>query len=237
MRAAARKAAVAVVVSCALVMMACSTEWIEEAEKIVATLVPAVSNILALVAAFEGKSVSPQDAQVIQNAGTQAGADLQLIQSLIGQYEAADAAGKAGILSKIQNAMATAEANLNAILPALHIKDAATEAKIQAVVGLCLAELESLEAIVPVAQPATQNVSRIGAAGGSQSFHAVGNSAAQVGQPAATRAPLSASEFAASYNKVMTAKTGNAELDRATVKLAIRRHSKFVRWASAGMVK
>ena len=86
----------ALVLSLTMIWSACSTEWIGEAEQIVAALIPAASNIVALVAALDGKSVSAGDLAAIQNAGAQAGADLQLIQSLIAAYQKADEAAKPG---------------------------------------------------------------------------------------------------------------------------------------------
>ena len=68
----------------------CSTAWISQAEQIVAAMIPGAANLLTLVAALEGKTISATDLQTIQNAGTQAGEDLQLIQSLIAAYEKAD---------------------------------------------------------------------------------------------------------------------------------------------------
>ena len=95
-----------VLVLCMTITLAgCSTDWIGQAEQIVAVLIPAATNIVALVAALQGKSVSAGDLQTIQNAGAQAGADLQLIQSLIAAYQKADAATKPGILNQIQTAI------------------------------------------------------------------------------------------------------------------------------------
>ncbi len=140
-------------VLCVTITLAgCSTGWIAEAEQIVAALIPAAANIVALVAALQGKSVSAADLQTIQNAGTQAGADLQLIQSLIAAYQKADATAKPGILNQIQTAINAVQANCKGCLPALHIKDAATQAKITAVVGIVLSEVQSLAAIVPLGE-------------------------------------------------------------------------------------
>jgi len=77
------KIALAVVLSVTMMLSGCSTNWIGEAEQIISALIPAVANLLALVASLEGKTVSAADLQLIQSAGTQAGADLQLIQSLV----------------------------------------------------------------------------------------------------------------------------------------------------------
>jgi hypothetical protein len=217
------RAGLALILSVVVTLTACSTAWVGQAEEIVAALIPAAANLLALVAALQGKGVSATDLQAIQSAGSQAGADLQLIQSLITQYQKADAAAQPGILNQIESAVGTAQANLNGILPALHIKDAATQAKISAVVGILVAEVQSLAAIVPLVKVGTVDAPTLAA-----------KSAARVGHP---RVPLTASEFVGSYNATMTAKTGNVDLDRATAGLEIHRHGKFARWASVGMLK
>jgi hypothetical protein len=186
----------------------------------VAALIPATANLVALVATLQGKTVSAADLQTIQNAGSQAGADLQLMQSLISQYEKADAAAQPGLVNQIQAAMGAVQATLNGLLPALHIKDAGTQAKISAVVGILLSEVESVAAIVPLvnanASPGMMTMA-----------------AKQVKK----QAPLTANEFVSSYNATMTAKTGNAELDHATAGMKIHVHQRFVRWASAGIMK
>ena len=167
-----------------------------------------------------GEGVSTQDSQSIENAVTEAGADLQLVQSLIAQYKNADASAQPGILSHIHAALDAIRANLNGILPALHIEDPATRSKVAAVVGVVLSEVESLAAIVPListaASPQDRTVAR----------------AAGKNKP-----PLAASDFVRSYNATMTAKTGNAALDRASSRLEIHIHGKLARWATAGWLK
>ena len=49
--------------------------------------------------------------------------------------------------------------------------------------------------------------------------------------------PLTAEEFVSSFNASMTAKTGNPQLDHATVGLRVHLHNRFARWASAGLLK
>jgi hypothetical protein len=200
-----------------LALAGCSLDWVGEGEQIVAVLIPAATNLVSLVAALEGKTVSPADVQLIQSAGTQAGADLQLIQALIAAYEKADAAAKPGILNQIQSAIATVQSNLQGLLPALHIKDAATQAKITAVVGILLSEVQSLAAVVPVVKD------QLSVASGRLSVKA--------------HPPLRAREFVESYNATLTAKTGNADLDRATAGFEIHEHGKVARWATVGMLK
>jgi hypothetical protein len=203
-----------------LMCTACSTAWISEAEPIVAALVPAAANIVALVAMLQGESVSANDLETIQNAGSQAGADLQVLQSLIAAYQKADAAAQPGILNQVQAAIQGAQSTMNGLLPALHIKDAATQAKITAVVGIMLSEIQSLAAIVPLVDPSASPGTR-----------------AMALMQVKKQPPLTASEFVSSYNTTMTAKTGNAELDHATAGMRIHLHGQFARWASAGLLK
>jgi hypothetical protein len=210
----------ALVLCMSIVLAGCSTDWIVEAEQIVAALIPAATNIVALVAAMQGKSVSAGDLNTIQSAGTQAGADLQLIQALIAAYQKADESAKPGILNQIQTAITAVQANLQGLLPALHIQDAATQAKVTAMVGIVLSEVQSLAAIVPVVSA-------------SASPRMMTKATVQAKKPL----PLSASEFVSSYNATLSAKTGNAELDRATAGLQIHVHSKVERVATAGVLK
>jgi len=207
----------AVILCATMLWTACSTSWIQEAEQIVSAMMPAVANIVALVAALEGSAVSPADLQTIQNAGSQAGADLQLIQSLITEYEKASAAAQPGLLNQIQAALGVVQSDLTGLLPALHIKDAATQAKITAVIGIVISEVQSLAAILPMVSPG-----------------ALPEAAAK---QATKQPPLTANQFVASYNATMTAKTGNASLDQATAGLRIHLHGQLERWATAGLLK
>ena len=213
-----------------MVLSGCSTNWIDEASQIVAVLIPAAENLVTLVAMLQGKNVSAVDLETIQNAGKETAADFQLIQSLIAAYEKADASAKPGILNEIQSAIGAAQANLQGLLAGLHIKDAATQTKITAVVGIVLSEVQSLAALVPIVEN-----------GQLARFPTVAEkSAASMGHPVGTgraRVPLSAGEFVRSFNSTLTAKTGNAELDRATSLLQIHLHSSVERIASAGVLK
>jgi hypothetical protein len=49
--------------------------------------------------------------------------------------------------------------------------------------------------------------------------------------------PYSVSTFAAHYNSILAAKTGNAAVDALTPKLKLHRHSKFVRSVTFGRVQ
>jgi uncharacterized membrane protein YccC len=196
---------------------ACSTAWIGEAEQIVAVLIPATANLVTLVAMLQGKNVSAADLQTIENAGAQVGTDLQLMQSLIAQYQKAEAAAQPGLLNQIQRAVNSVQSTLNGLLPALHIKDTATQTKVTAAIGILLSEVQSMVTILPLVNP--------------------GVSPAMVARQVKRKPPLTANQFVASYNATMTAKTGNAELDHAAAGLRIHLHGRPARWASAGLLK
>jgi hypothetical protein len=225
-----KRAVLAVVLCTTLIWTGCSTAWVGQAEEIVAALIPAAANIVTLVAALQGKSVSAADMQTIQSAGTQASADLQLIASLIAAYQKADAATQPGILNQIESAINAVQGSLQGLLPALHIKDTATQAKITAVVGIVLSEVQSLAAILPMVKAGAANPTPSTSSGQALAAQNV----AKTGHP---RIPLSASEFVASFNATLRAKTGNADLDKATAGLEIHTHGKVARWASAGILK
>jgi hypothetical protein len=124
------------------------------------------------------------------------------------------------LLNQIQATMGAAQSTLNGLLPALHIKDAAIQAKVSAVVGLLISEVASMEEVIPLAKtgasPEMMETTR---------------------KEAKRQAPLTASEFVRSYNATMTAKTGNGELDHVTAGLRIYSHGRLERWSSAGLLK
>lgn len=214
-----RRTRLAAVMLCGLMIWnACSTAWINEAEQIISALLPGVANLLTLAAALDGSSVSPTDLQTIQNAGAQAQADLQQLQSLVTEYQKASSSAQSGLLNQIQTEINAVQLNLGGLLPALHIKDAATQAKVAAVIGVLLAEVQSIAAIVPLANGS-----------------APAAMAALAKQP--MKAQLSAHEFVKAYNATMKAKTGKVELDRTTERLEIHLHGKLARFISAGWLE
>jgi hypothetical protein len=202
-----------------LVWSACSTAWIGEAEQIVGVMMPGIANVVTLVAMLQGRDTSNADLQTVQSGGAQVEGDLQLLQSLITQYERADATGQNSLLRQIQAEISAVQENLTGLMSELHIKDPATQGKITAIVEVLLAEVQSIEAIVPPVNAGESQMMRF----------------AQ--QSARIRPPLSASEFVSSYDAIMGAKTGQADLDRAASVLLIHEHGKFARWASAGLLK
>lgn len=202
-----------------LMLTACSATWIGEAEQIVNVLIPAAANVVTLIATLQG-NVPAADLQTAQSVGSQVNSDLQLLQSLIGQYQKATPPSQPALLSQIQAALDAVQSELNALLPALHIKDAATQEKVKGLVGIVLSEVQSMAAIVPIVKETESSVTL-----------------REAGKPAIGKMPLSASDFVSSYNAAMLRKTGNLRLDHEAAGLRIHEHGKIARWSSVGLLK
>ena len=142
----------AMILSVTMMWSGCSTNWIKQAREIVSVLIPASTNVVMLAAALQGKSVPADELATVEKAGTEVAADLQLIGVLLEAYETADEASKPGILKHIQNVISVTEKNLQEVMQGMHIKDPDAQSKIRSVVGILLAEVQSLAAILPQVQ-------------------------------------------------------------------------------------
>ena len=101
-------------------------------------------------------------------------------------------------------------------------------------VGLVLSEVQSLAAVVPLVASQGQVAQGSGTRVQVSERPHFSQKQAALGPG---HAPLSASEFVKSYNSTLTAKTGNADLDRVTTALQIHLHGKAERWGSVGLLK
>ena len=146
----------------------CSTNWVQQGQEIIAVLMPAAANMVILVATLQGKEISAEDLALVQKAGSEVGADLTLVQGLIGAYESADEKAKQRILNQIQSGIQAAQENLQGLMLSLHIKDESTQVKVRAIVGILLAEVQSLAAILPVIQGQGGRGQGSGSSSGSQ---------------------------------------------------------------------
>jgi hypothetical protein len=183
----------------ALVMCAtaCSTSWVTEAIAITNALLPVAVNVIQLVTAMQGSGTSSGDVALAQKWATAVSADLTVVQTLLNQYNTAAAADKPGVLNKINDALHVVSGDLGTLLPALHITNPQTQAKVTAIVGLVEAEIGSIEALVAAAQ----------------------------GKTAITRGTskvLDAKDFKKAYKTVVKAPSGYSPLDQATTALALQ---------------
>jgi len=83
------------------------------------------------------------------NWATQAENALVQLKGLIAQYKTALAAAQPGILTEIQTVVTTTAQNLASILPTLHITDANTQAKVEAVFAAISGMLAAVAALLP----------------------------------------------------------------------------------------
>jgi len=143
------KGILAVALSCCLVLIGCSAAWLQTAINDIPVVVQIVTSILQLVSAAQGKGADPVVIQQVANIGAEAQKDLALVQSLVTQYQAADANAKPGLLNEIDTAITTAQMNLNQILVAFHVGDPALQATIAGSVGLALSVLLEIQSLIP----------------------------------------------------------------------------------------
>lgn len=130
----------------ALVAAACSTSWVQTAEEYIAVLVPAVQDVIGILAIAGVKGISTTMLNTVSRYAEQATNDLNTINTLLTQYNGGD---PTTLAQRIDVAANDAKTNLSSILPALHISDPATATKITAAVGLAVNTIGSLEMLVP----------------------------------------------------------------------------------------
>ncbi|HEX4425971.1 MAG TPA: hypothetical protein VH079_11260 [Terriglobales bacterium] len=137
----------AVVLSVSLLATGCSAQWISVALADLPVLTEMALNIASLVATLQaGKQLSPADAAAIQNISAEASRDLNLLETLYNQYKASPSAEG---LQKIEDAIATINTNLPALLTAAHIGDSTLSARISAAVNLILTTVTSFASLIP----------------------------------------------------------------------------------------
>lgn len=135
----------------AVFAVGCSLTWVSEATNIIQLLVPAISSILSILTAF-GAGISPNAMADINNWAQQATTGLETVGTLITQYNTAEAAAQPGILIEIQTALSVVVNNLATVLPELHITDAATQAKVVAIMQAVQSEITALMNVIPAIQ-------------------------------------------------------------------------------------
>jgi hypothetical protein len=147
------KTFLALVLAIAIAATGCSAQWINIALQDLPVLTQMALNIATLVSALaSGQQASTADIAVIQNISAQASRDLNLLQTLYGEYKANPSATT---LQKIQNAIADLNQNLPTLLQSAHISNPTLSARITAAVNLILTTVNSFAALMPQSSAAT----------------------------------------------------------------------------------
>jgi hypothetical protein len=148
------KVILAMVLCVSLVATGCSAQWINVALQDLPVLTQMALNIATLVTALQsGQQISTAEAAAIQNVSAEASRDLNLLQSLYNEYKANP---NAGTVQKIEDAIATINQNLPALVQSAHISDAVLASRVSAGVNLILTTVNSFAVLIPqTAAPAT----------------------------------------------------------------------------------
>lgn len=192
-----RKPWIASMLAACLLGVACSTTWVTEAINISNMLLPIALNVFNLVGAMEGKGTSPSDTALARKWSNELTTDLTTVKTLLDEWNKASAADRPGIMARINDALAVTNGHLGELLPALHITNPQTQAKVEAVVGLVVAEVQAIESLVASAQGKASVVK-------------------------GSRPVMSAKDLKATYNRIIVSPTGDGDLDLVTPKLVLK---------------
>jgi hypothetical protein len=139
---------------------------------------------------------------------TKVSADVAATEKLYSDYTSASSAAQPGIKNDINAAFVVLNSDLGVIFSAAQVSDHNTQLKIAALIGLIQTSVSIAEAIIPSPTPAATLSSK-----------------------------LDADTLVASYNKILTAPTGNKAVDKYTRTHQLHIHSKLARVATAGILK
>lgn len=136
------------------------------------------------------------------------GADVAAVEKLFTDYEAAATNAKATVLAQLNAGFSVLQGDFSTVLTLAHVSDVNTQAKLTALVGLIGSALRIAEGFIIVTPAAT----------------------------AVQPLKLTPGSFVDSWNAMLTAKTGNAQVDAFTAHNGhLHLHGKFVRVVSLGM--
>ena len=134
-------------------LMGCSTGWIDTAISDIPTIVSIADSILGVVGLAVGNgTLASATGVIISGAATAVNAGLVTLKALIQDYQTAP---NATVLQKIDAALTDVRQNLQAILMAGGIKNAALQVTISTAVTLALSALSAIQLLIPVGSVAS----------------------------------------------------------------------------------
>jgi hypothetical protein len=149
----------------------------------------------------------------IDNLAAKIGADATVIKTLAADFAKASSGSAPGVCQQLQAAVSTYQADQQLVLQVAQVSDANTQTKITLLTDLVAGTVNAITAVIP----SCQNAAAI--------------------RSVKIAAPYSVSTFAAHYNSILVAPTGNAAVDAATQKLRLHQHSEFVRAVTFGRLQ
>ncbi len=135
--------------------------------------------------------------------------DTAAIRTLAADFAQASSLAAPGVCSQLQASIATYQADQQLVLATAQVSDANTQTKIALLSNLVAGTVDAILGLIPSCEAA---------------------------QPAAMRAtaPASLKMFVDSYNKILTAGTGNAAVDGLTPKLKLHQQARVLRALTFG---
>jgi len=140
-------------------------------------------------------------------------ADATVVKTLAGDFAKGSSGSAPGVCQQLQAAVSVYQADQQLVLQAAQVSDANTQTKITLLTNLVAGTVQAITAVIPSCQNADSR----------RLFKAA--------------PPYSITTFAAHYNSILIAPTGNAAVDAATPKLKLYRHSKLARSVSLGWLQ
>lgn len=144
------------------------------------------------------------------NLAARVGADSTLIRTLAADFAKASSGSAPAVCQQLQAAVSVYEADQQLVLQAAQVSDSNTQSKIMLLAGLVAGTVNAIAGAIPPCQQ-TFSPRRMEAA-----------------------APYQVSTFAAHYNSILVAKTGNAAVDAITPELKLHQRSRLLQAVTFG---
>jgi hypothetical protein len=147
------------------------------------------------------------------NLATKINADATDIKTLASDFANASSGSAPGICQQLQGAVSAYQSDQQLVLQVAQVSDSNTQTKITLLADLVAGTVSAITAAIPSCQNAalSKSISRSSA--------------------------YSVSTFAARYNSILLAPTGNAAVDSVTPKLKLHRHSRLARSVTFGLLQ
>lgn len=171
-------------------------------------VVPALVDVLDIIAVFKGQAIPTNQSALPAKIA----ADVAAVESIEATYQSAAAANKPTLEGEINAAFTTLNTDIGQVEQLAQISDPKTQAQVQVLIGLVESGVQLAEGLVPATASANAN-----------------NTDAS---------KLTPNELVDSFNKTLSAKTGNVKVDAIRPKLhRVHAHSLMVRVLSFGKAK
>lgn len=131
-----------------LLLAGCTAAWLSAINGMLPSIAAVVNAIVAFVVALQGKTVSAEVAAAIKKWQGNVASEIANAQAIIAEIQKNSSAG---LIAQFQAAMQAVLSEFNSILAGVAITDSATVAKLTQFVGLGIAAINAVLALIPMA--------------------------------------------------------------------------------------